>query len=88
MASFFYICKEKVAWICQALGGTRNMESIILQVQGMTCGHCAKTVERHARDVPGVEDAKVDLQRATLTARGGTREALVAAVRAAGYDVR
>lgn len=62
------------------------MDTITLQVQGMTCGHCAKTVETRARAVAGVEQATVDLKRATLTVRGGSRDALVAAVRAAGYE--
>lgn len=62
-------------------------ESIILEVRGMTCGHCAKTVERAARNVPGIEDARVELATGKLTARGhAPREQIAAAIRAAGYE--
>ncbi|HEX2021245.1 MAG TPA: heavy-metal-associated domain-containing protein, partial [Candidatus Thermoplasmatota archaeon] len=40
-----------------------------LRVRGMTCGHCAKTVERAARAVPGVEDARADLGAGALALR-------------------
>lgn len=61
--------------------------TITLDVRGMTCGHCASTVERAARNVAGAEDARVDLTSGTLIVRGNaSRESVAAAVRAAGYE--
>lgn len=66
--------------------GAMTSETII-EVRGMTCGHCAKTVERAARGVPGIEDANVELATGALTLRGDApREHVVAAIRAAGYE--
>ena len=31
-----------------------------LKVSGMSCGECAKTVEKEAKNIPGVKTAKVD----------------------------
>ncbi|HVM45947.1 MAG TPA: heavy-metal-associated domain-containing protein [Candidatus Thermoplasmatota archaeon] len=63
------------------------MQQNVLKVSGMTCGHCAKTVERAARSVPGVEDARADVAAGALTVRGSAdARAVAAAVRASGYD--
>ena len=67
-------------------------EAISLGVAGMTCGHCAKTVERSVQAVPGVLQASVDLRAATLKAvvdpTRTDRQALEAAVERAGYEVQ
>ncbi len=59
-----------------------------LKIQGMTCASCAGRVERSLRRLAGVEAAEVNLatERARVTARGLGVEALIAAVREAGYD--
>ena len=67
------------------------MESVKLDVQGMTCQGCVASVTRVLRAVPGVADAAVTLQpgAATVTfdpARTNVN-ALGAAIREAGYDV-
>lgn len=57
-------------------------------VDGMTCGHCAGSVEREVGGIAGVEAAKVDLEAksVTLTADAEvTDEAVAAAVVEAGY---
>ena len=57
-------------------------------ISGMTCGHCARTVERAARDVPGVTGARVDFAARTLTVEGDVPAAsIAAAVEEAGYAV-
>lgn len=62
-------------------------EPIIVKVEGMTCGHCAKTVERAARAVPGVANATVDLEQGELRLEGSfPRDAVVDAIRGAGYE--
>lgn len=35
---------------------------IILDVEGMTCGHCARAVKELAEEVEGVASATVDLE--------------------------
>ncbi|GGH46585.1 heavy metal translocating P-type ATPase [Microbacterium album] len=63
---------------------------VVLDIRGMTCASCVARVEKRLRHVPGVE-ASVNL--ATESARVRAPEpvaddALVAAVRAAGYDAQ
>ncbi len=59
-----------------------------LEIRGMTCASCAAHVTRALRDVPGVEDAAVNLATERATVLHGsldTRE-LLAAVERAGYE--
>ncbi len=63
-----------------------------LVVEGMTCASCVRRVERALSSVDGVAVARVNLatESATVDLAGGRRvgrEALVAAVEAAGYHV-
>jgi Cu+-exporting ATPase len=67
-------------------------EEITLPIEGMTCGHCVDAVGRALRAVPGVAEARVDLdaRRATLRLEPGAdlpRGVLIDAVAAAGYRV-
>ncbi len=45
------------------------METVILKVDGMTCGGCVASVTRVLKATPGVSDAVVELaaKRATVT---------------------
>jgi Cu+-exporting ATPase len=64
-------------------------ESISLSISGMTCASCVGRVEKALKKVPGVADATVNLatEKAQVKATGGvTPEALIAAVRKAGYE--
>ena len=67
-------------------------ERLALQVSGMTCSSCAGRVEKALAAVPGVTAASVNLasERAEVSLlRGSTdMQALIAAVRQAGYDAR
>lgn len=58
-------------------------------VEGLTCGHCVRTVEQAVSGVSGVESATVDLVpggRSRLHVTGtADREALVEAVSSSGY---
>jgi copper chaperone len=63
---------------------------LVLNVQGMTCGHCKARVERALRDVDGVASVEVSLadHRATIAYDDAkvAPPALIAAVEDAGYD--
>jgi len=57
-------------------------------VDGMTCGHCAGSVQREVQAVPGVEDAHVDLSAKTVTVKTAAPvadDSIAAAVAEAGY---
>ena len=59
-------------------------------VEGMTCASCVRRVEKAIAAVPGVASASVNLatERADVRlAEPATSEAVIAAIRQAGYDV-
>jgi copper chaperone len=58
-----------------------------LRIEGMSCGHCVKTVEQALRGVPGVTRVEVEIGKAHVEAQGTvTRQALIAAVAEADYS--
>ena len=67
------------------------METLSLTVRGMSCGNCARGVERTLAGTAGVSKASVDLAAARATveydAAKVTPETLAAAVRKLGYEV-
>jgi periplasmic mercuric ion binding protein len=64
-------------------------QTVVLDVQNMTCALCPITVKKSLQQVPGVADAKVDLDKKTATVRfdpDRTSAAdLVNAITEAGY---
>jgi len=62
-----------------------------LPVRGMTCGNCARSVERRLAATPGVTKAAVYLRAASATVEYDADvvqpETLASAVRALGYEV-
>jgi copper chaperone len=61
---------------------------IILQVEGMSCGHCKMSVENALKAVAGVTSASVDLEKKQALVTGtADRAALVKAVEDVGFDV-
>lgn len=46
------------------------MDNSTINVRGMTCGHCAQTVEKAALSVAGVSQATVDLGEGQVTMSG------------------
>jgi copper chaperone len=66
-----------------------EIEAVILSVPGMTCGHCEAAVTREVSSVSGVSSVVVDLDTKLVTVTGSTldRDALVAAIDEAGFDV-
>lgn len=64
---------------------------IRLPIEGMTCSSCVARVEKALKAVPGVGAAEVNLatEMASVTlAAGSSPDALVAAIRKAGYETR
>jgi len=65
------------------------MQERTFDVTGMTCEHCVRAVRAEVSSVPGVDEVAVDLGAGTMRVRctdATTVEAILAAVREAGYD--
>ncbi|MCU7557664.1 copper chaperone CopZ [Macrococcus capreoli] len=62
----------------------------ILKVEGMTCGHCKKSVEGAVSELEGVKSAAVDLEAANVTIvheENVSVDTMKAAIEDQGYDV-
>lgn len=82
-----YACKGERAWTSHAYTVSMTSSTTSFRVTGMTCGHCAKTVERAAGSVAGVAAARVHFAQGLLTVEGAAdARAIAAAVREAGYE--
>jgi copper chaperone CopZ len=70
-----------------------STQTISVGVQGMTCGHCVRSVDEELRAIPGVTDVKVDLvsgatSQVTITSDAPiSDDAIKGAVEEAGYAV-
>jgi copper chaperone len=66
------------------------METIQLQVTGMTCGMCEQHVAQALNEVAGVNSSTVDLKAgsATVQHEGAKPGALLEAVAEAGYEAQ
>lgn len=67
------------------------MRVIHLEVQGMRCGSCVKTVTAALKRLPGVSSVEVDLPMDHVTVNGDFSpdgDALVLALTAAGYPAK
>jgi copper chaperone CopZ len=64
------------------------MMTKVYRVSGMTCGGCAKHVEKALRSVAGVTGVVVDVTKGTATVEGtASFEAMAASVGAEGYEL-
>jgi len=62
-------------------------ETIKLSIEGMSCQGCVRAVTKALERVEGVSEARVSLDEHAATVQGqADPEALVAAVRKAGYE--
>lgn len=63
-------------------------KTIELNITGMTCDHCVRSVTNALKDVEGVQEAVVSLdeKRAVVTAEAVDIPALIAAVEEEGYE--
>ena len=64
-------------------------DTLTLSVPGMTCGHCEAAVKQEVGGVPGVASVAVDLDTKDVVVAGSghDRDAIVAAIDEAGFDV-
>jgi copper chaperone len=59
------------------------------KVDGMSCGHCVRSVSQAVRAVPDVTDVEVDLTTGMVSVSGAAPANTIAqAIEAAGYTVR
>ena len=65
------------------------MDKLILEVPGMSCGHCEAAVKSEVTSVRGVESVDVDLDSKLVTVVGHELDlaAVTAAIDEAGYEV-
>jgi copper chaperone len=66
------------------------MESMMLQIEGMSCGHCVASVKRALEGVDGVQVEQVDVGSASVAYDPSRTDAdrITRAVEEAGYAVR
>jgi len=66
-----------------------NLQTLTLSVPGMTCGHCEAAVKQEVGAVDGVASVAVDLDTKDVVVTGSRldRDAVVAAIDEAGFDV-
>ncbi|UCH74543.1 MAG: heavy-metal-associated domain-containing protein [Rhodospirillales bacterium] len=63
-------------------------DTVVLKIEGMTCGHCVARVQKALDTAPGVHEAKVDLESGTAEIHldaGADPATLIGVVEAAGY---
>ena len=64
------------------------MQTTVLKIEGMTCGHCKAAVENALKAVPGVTSVTVELEKKEAIVTGSARrEDLVKAVVDVDYTV-
>lgn len=67
------------------------MDSVTLDVKGMSCNHCVQAIEENVGKQKGVASVKVDLDQGKVDVRFDSRqvnrEQIVAIIEEQGYDV-
>lgn len=67
------------------------MQTVVLGVEGMSCGHCVKAVQGAVEKVAGVSKAEVSLENKNVTVTFDesktTTEAIKESIEGQGYDV-
>ncbi|WP_449620398.1 copper chaperone CopZ [Robertmurraya sp. Marseille-Q9965] len=67
------------------------MENVILNVKGMSCGHCVKAVEGSVGELKGVNSVKVNLEEGTVAIDFNSAEVTLDQIKETiddqGYDV-
>jgi len=67
------------------------IESRKLEVEGMSCGHCAQSIKKNVSDIQGVSKVDVDMETKTVTVDFDPGiieiEAVVETIEDQGYEV-
>lgn len=67
------------------------MENITLNVSGMTCGHCVKSIEGSVGELKGVEKVSVDLENGKVNVDFDSKEVFLDKIKETiddqGYEV-
>ncbi|CAD2080141.1 copper chaperone CopZ [Jeotgalicoccus coquinae] len=68
------------------------MAKTVIDVEGMTCGHCKSSVEGALHNLDGVSTAEVNLEKNNVTVEYNDtiidRGKMTAAIEDQGYDVK
>ena len=68
------------------------METTVLQVDGMSCGHCVKAVTDAVGELSGVNNVDVNLKEATVSLTFNPAETplekIMSVINEAGYTVK
>ena len=68
------------------------MEKVTLNVQGMSCGHCVKSVEGSVGALKGISSVRVDLKAAKVDVEFNDQEVSLDQIKETiedqGYDVK
>lgn len=67
------------------------MEKVTLSVQGMSCGHCVKSIEGSVGELKGVSKVEVHLEKGTVDVEFNGQEVKLEKIKETiddqGYDV-
>ncbi len=65
------------------------MEKVVLNVEGMSCGHCESAVKKALSELDGVKEVLVDLVGKTVSVEfeGISTEEIKTIIEAQGFDV-
>jgi copper chaperone len=70
----------------------KNMERVVLKVDGMSCEHCARAVTNAVTGIDGTANVSVDLKAGTASfdfdSGKAALDAIAAAIAEEGYTVR
>lgn len=66
------------------------MSKVEIQIEGMTCGHCAMTITKELSGLAGVSNVQVDHEKgsAVIEQGGLSNDQLSEAITAAGYTAK
>lgn len=93
IAMMFLIYYVKIKWMRRASKLSEDVREMkqTLQVEGMTCQHCAATVMKSVKQTAGTENVLVDLEKKQVEFELKDSAKLASikdAIRSAGYDVK
>ena len=66
------------------------MSKVEIQIEGMTCGHCALTITKELSGLAGVSNVQVDHEKgsAVIEQSGLSNDQISEAITAAGYTAK